>query len=233
MNFQRHSTRDGARRSSGLAWSALFLGCVGFLLGPVLAYEENTTQSRGKSFVPSNGNDPDEPPMQPVAVGDETVGTLPVMQGGSALVLRRDLEIQVPSFFIEGNVNDVRNAMLMTQGDALAKVVPLDPTTGRVRLVFPGRVAIALDRVMVESCGLEFGLVVPEPSTYAYPIGVWADRSFGFVPQSSLVQLPVTQMSALGALDVAPLRVTAPGVIQSTSFQAASTADVLVLRQQH
>jgi len=233
--------RDGdgqnARRSNGAAFSALVLGCLALItLAPAFAYEEGPTEGEGGSNSASRGKEYQSsgpPPTAPAGIGDETVGTLPVLQGSAGIVLRRDVEIRGPSFFIEGNVNDVRNCVVLAQGEAVAKVIPLDVATGRVRMVFPGRLSLALDRVMVESCALEFGLLVPEPASYAYPVGMWGQRTFGLVPQSSLVSLPVTPMSSVGALETAPLRVFASGFLQSTRFEAQATPDLLVVRQRH
>lgn len=223
-----------ASRTGRRAWCAvLFLACLGLTLNSASAFDENAGVSNRDGKPSSNAGEPDQPPAQPVAVGDETVGTLPVLQGGAQLVLLRDLEILTPSFFIEGNYNDVRNSLLSVRGQAVAKVIPLDPATGRVRMIFPFRVQMMFDRTMVENCNLQFGMWVPEPVPYADPIGVWGQRAFGLVPHLSCVTLPVVEMSEVGAFDVAPLQVHAFSPIQPTDFAVTTTADLLVLRQTH
>lgn len=220
-------------RTGRAAWAAVCataLGLAASSLLPAFANEENASL-RDKGPISFMGPPPEPPPMAPV--GDETVGTLPVLAGGSPIVLVRDAEITIPSFFVEGNVYDLQNAFVAVAGDCLAQVDVIDAPSHRVRLTFPGRSGLALDRQLVENTDLEFGLWVPAPTPYAYPVGFWGKRTLAFESSQSRVGLPISPMSSVGALQVNPLVVFAPGLTADTELHVRTSTDLLIVQQSH
>lgn len=226
------------RRAGGshLALSLAIVGVAAVVEGSVFGLDQ-TLLTRDKpvpgAMIDPNEPPPPPPPVQAAPVGDETVGTLPVLAGGRAIALVRAADFENPGFFLEGRFEDVQNVLVAASGEVLAQVDLLDPIEHRVRLTFPGRVRLVLDRALVEATGIEFGLWVPQPSPYAYPIGVWGDRTTFFTSTTSRVDLPITPMSAVGALDLSPLAVQAFGASAATMLDVRTSPDLLVLSQSH
>ncbi|MDZ4774703.1 MAG: hypothetical protein SGI72_16385 [Planctomycetota bacterium] len=173
------------------------------------------------------------PPLEPgMAIGDETIGTLPIFAGGS-IELVRGLPIVRPSFFLEGDLLELQNAIAFFRGTARAAVVPLDPLWQRVRLVFVDEVMLGFDRVSLVGADIQTGLWIPAPVAYAYPNLSWGGRTFGLQPTESRIALPMSQMSATGALDVSPLFVQATGWGGSNALTAAVDQDFMFVVQRH
>lgn len=166
-------------------------------------------------------------------IGDETIGTLPIMGGGPLVQLRRDLEVVRPSFFIEGNLDGVCNAIVTLVGADEVQVVPLDPAYTRVRLIFPDHVFVGFDRTLMQSSDFKIGMWLPEPRADADTLCAWGPRLATIAQTNARIELPVIAMSAAGALDQTPLLVLAAGGQVSTQLTAATDSDFLYLFQRH
>jgi hypothetical protein len=168
-----------------------------------------------------------------VAIGDETIGTLPMWHAGSALQLVRGLPITRPSLFLEGNLFELQNAVAFFQGSPRAAVIPLDANWERVRLVFVDEVMLGFDRLALTGIDIEMGLWMPAPVEYAYPVLSWGGNSVGITPTESRLELPIGPMSANGALDASPLMVTSSSWFGSNALMAAVSHDFLFVAQRH
>lgn len=167
-----------------------------------------------------------------VAIGDETIGTLPIVGGGS-IELVRGFPILRPSFYLEGDLYELQNAISFFQGGARAEVVPLDPAWQRVRLVFVDEVLLAFDRLALTGADIEFGMWMPESLRCSNPSLSWAGRTFEMPATDSRLALPLAQMSGAGALDVSPLCVAASSAVGANALMAAADQDFLYLVQRH
>jgi hypothetical protein len=190
-------------------------------LAPVFAF--------GGDLRDKDTQDPD----QGVAIGDETIGTLPILNGGSTIELVRGLPITRPSLFLEGDLYELQNAISFFQGFAHAEVMPLDPNWQRVRLVFVDEVLLGFDRVALLGADIQFGLWMPESTRSLNPSLSWGGRTIGVQPTDSRVMLPLSQMSATGALDASPLCAAAGSSVGMNAVLAAVDQDFLYLVQRH
>jgi hypothetical protein len=179
-------------------------------------------------------NQPEPPPPAPPLhyAGDETIGTLPILQGPDAVELRRDLVIHGPSLCLEGDLSTILNTIAFTRGHVVAHVVSTDARTGRVRLVFPGNVQIGFDRLMIESSAVHVGLWTPGRADANLEV-VWSTRRSMVGVGAAFSDLPILSMSAAGALSYSPLSLMAHGAGYWTSLMATTTADFLIVRQAH
>lgn len=196
------------------------------------------------SFSPAFGEDrkPEGDPPPPngpgFATGDETIGTLPILQGPETIQIRRDLLIQQPSLCLEGELDEILSSILSVRGAAVAQIQPLpigqgNARTNRVRLIFPGNVQLGFDRLMIESSTIHVGVWLPERLRLGAIEAVWNSRLATIYSGSEFVHLPVLNMSAAGALSHAPYLAHAQGALGSTYVSAATDQDILVLRQTH
>ncbi|MBL8858206.1 MAG: hypothetical protein JNL28_06875 [Planctomycetes bacterium] len=215
---------------------ALGAACA-LALAPVFAFGDvGEVGEPGREKAQSNnGSGPGPGPGigAGVAVGDEFIGTLPILTGGGQIELHRGLEIFRPSLFIEGNLWEVQNTISILNGTVVANVEPLDPEWTRVRLVFPNPFLLGFDRLAVQGTDIQFGLWIPEPVFYAYPQLSFGSRSLALQPTNSRLALPIAQMSTAGALLGSPLMVETGGFFGSNALLAASNQDFLFLVQRH
>jgi len=175
---------------------------------------------------------PDDVPGHQLNVGDETIGTLPILHGSEVIELHRHLAILQPSLCLEGDLDTIRNSIVFTRGDVSAQVETVDARAGIVRLVFPGNVQLAFDRLMIESSGVRVGVWSPgRPSGLEI---VWSSRRGLVQGTAPFSELPILSMSHTGALSYAPLFLLAHGSASSTTTLVAATdPDFLILRQTH
>lgn len=164
-----------------------------------------------------------------VAIGDETIGTLPLLSAGNAIQLVYNLPITRPSLFMEGELFELQNAISFFEGTGRASVVSLGQ--GRVRLVFVDEVLLGFDRLALQGADIQFGLWVPAPVQYAYPNLSWGGRTIAFTPTQSRLALPIRAMSANGALDASPLMVESDSWSGTNALMAAVDQDFLYLVQ--
>ena len=171
------------------------------------------------------------------ATDDETVGTLPILDGGSlGIDVLRRFEDPRPALYLQGPGDSIANVLLAAEGPGVATLEPLGG--GEVRLTFYGAVQVQLDRLSLDDDpSLQIGLSL-QPSTVIYEYGPtvlgWNGhvRSLGALTVGQHV-LPVAQLVAHGALDVAPLDAStslgAGGALARHRFVAVG--EVLTLRQ--
>lgn len=173
--------------------------------------------------------------IQPVAgmsIGDETIGTLPIANNSGLVELHRGLPILRPSLFLEGDLFELSNLISFAGGSTRAEVVPLDPMWQRVRLVFVDEVLLAMDRLTVQGTDVQFGLWMPEPVAYAYPLLTFGDRQVSLLaPTESRLALPIRELSIAGALLDSTLEVQSLSFFGANSLLARSNADFLLLAQ--
>jgi hypothetical protein len=219
---QRRGRSRGWRISTALAAAGL---CIAAGISP----------ARGEERKIDGG----EPPIEPsLFTGDETIGTLPILQGPETIVIRRDLLIQQPSLCLEGDFDEIMASIVSVRGAAVAQVnaLPVGPgasRSDRVQVIFPGNVQLGFDRLLIESSSIQVGVWMPERTRAGSIEFVWNSR-LGTIPaESQLVHLPVLSMSAVGALSYAPFLAHAQGALGSTYVTAATGLDTLVLRQTH
>jgi len=194
------------------------------------------------SFFPERASGEDrklnqpEPPPAPtpplIYGGDETIGTLPILQGPGVVELRRNLVIQEPSLCLEGDLSTIQNSIVFARGNVVATIVSSDARTGRVRLVFPGDVQIGFDKLMIESSSIRVGLWTPGRPTSSLE-AVWGARRAMVGVSGPFSELPILSMSATGSLSYSPLLLLVHGTSAWTSLLATTTPDFLVLRQTH
>jgi len=218
--MRRDSNRDLARGRIGIAARAAFavtLVCVTATLGSAFGGERRSTGGVVPAFF----------------TGEETIGTLPILQGPETIELRRDLRITRPALCLEGDLADVMNAIVSVRGGALAQVENVGAHTTRVRVIFTSDVQLAFDRLQVESSSIRIGLWTPGRPEKSEITGVWSSRQATFVARTSFVELPVLALSSTGALSYAPFLAKAQGVLGPTFLTAATVGESLVLRQTH
>jgi len=173
------------------------------------------------------------PPDQGIAIGDETIGTLPILNTGSSIELVRGLPILRPSFFLEGDLYELQNAISFFQGSAVAEVIPLDPSWQRVRLVFVEDMMLGFDRAALVGADIQFGLWMPDTVRSTNPSLSWGGRTFEMQSFDSRYLLPLSQMSATGALDYSPLCAAAESSAGPNAVMAAVDQDFLYLIQRN
>jgi hypothetical protein len=178
---------------------------------------------------------PDDPPPNGpgYAAGDETIGTLPILQGPETIQIRRDLLIRQPSLCLEGDLDEIMSSIIGVRGDAVVQLEGAGLRTDRVRVIFPGKVQIAFDRLMIESSTIRVGMWMPGRTRLGELETVWNSRLATIAAGSQFVHLPVLDLSELGALSVAPYLVHAQGAVGSTFVTAVTDPDLLLLRQTH
>lgn len=204
------------------AWATWVLCILGVALPTVAiaGVKEGTTREKPQ-------------PGEPISIGDETIGTLPMQQGAPLLQLRRDLEVVRPSVFLEGDRNEVCNVIVSVAGANSVQVVPLDPQYTRVRVIFPGEALIGCDRLALEGSDIKVGMWLPDPHSDAYPECTWGLRHSTIANATQRVELPVTVMSAAGALGQRALFVHAGSTFGATQLAVSTDADFVYLFQRH
>ncbi len=206
------------------------LRCAVVALGLFVAASFSSTLAFGQDRKLDPPPPAPTPPMN--FAGDETIGTLPIIQGPQAVELRRDLVIAQPSLCLEGELSTILNSIAFTRGDVVATIVSTDARSGRVRLVFPGNAQIAFDKLMIESSSIRVGLWTPG-RTHSNLEAVWSDRRAMIGVGAAFSDLPILSMSAAGALSYSPLLLMAHGAGSWTSLLATTTQDFLIVRQAH
>ena len=216
---QQHLKKTKFAGIAGRCFAAVSLCAL--TLAPSLAFGEDGREKLDPTTGSGSG----------VAIGDETIGTLPMWNAGASIQLVRDLPIVRPSLFLEGNLLELQNAVSFFQGTPRAAVVPLDENWERVRLVFVDEVLLGFDRLALTGLDIEMGMWIPAPVEYAYPHFSWGGRTAAFTPTQSRLALPIGPMSANGALNASPLMVTTDSWFGPSALMAAVDQDVLDLVQ--
>lgn len=198
-------------------------------LAPVLARGGGEETERER-----NAQLPGPGPGPGAAIGDETIGTLPMFQSGSLLELVRGFPITRPSLFIEGNLDEVLNLIAFAHGMPRVEVVPLDDDWQHVRLVFIDEVLLAIDRLAVQGADVQFGMWLPEEVPYAPVHFTFGGRTcFLEQPQEPNLALPLPYLCQSGALLGSPLALEVPGSFGPSGLMAVADADFLYLVQRH
>jgi hypothetical protein len=148
------------------------------------------------------------PPTRPgEAPDDETIGTLPFTEGRSAVEVVRFLRDERPSMYIAGPAEDLWTALLSADavGGPVAATIT-DLGAGRIQLTFHGAVRVLLDRqVIALSNSVTFGLTSQHSQSSPTRLQFGSrSGSLGILPVGS-TELPVSALSASGALDAKPL----------------------------
>jgi hypothetical protein len=216
---QAQYERQGLAGIGGRCFAALALCAL--TLAPAFAFDDD---GRDKIVQDADAG---------IAIGDETIGTLPILNGGGAIELVRGLPLQRPGLFLEGDLFELQNAITFFQGTAVAEVMPLDSSWQRVRIVFVDEVLLAFDRLALAGADIQFGMWMPETTRSTHPSLAWGGRTFDMQAQDSRLVLPLSQMSAMGALDASPLIAATESSAGPSAVLAAVDQDFLYLVQRH
>ncbi len=199
---------------------AISLALCAALLAPALADGRGTL-------------DGSAPP--PAAPDDETVGTLPMMGSSNSLDFFRFLRDGRASFYLQGSLTQIQDAVVAISGHNAVTVEFLDESGDNVRLTFHGRVRLVLDRNAVEAGGIGAGVMVP--ATFGagqsqFWLGATASDPTGL--RAGPLPIPLGSMVARGALDQRALygRMTS-AVAARTSLEIAASRDFVSLTQTH
>ena len=200
-----------------------------FLCGALLAGMFVGLSTLGSASNSGSGNNP----MGAGSGGDETVGTLPSMGGGSMIHFVRRVNDSRPAVCLEGTLEDLMDTVLQLDGSGDCSVSEIDPFLHVLRLEFHGAVRFQLDRGFVHLGGVTFGLSVPSAFRNGHLTAQWAGRSSAStVLQTGTYALPLASMDALGQLSQAPLALVADSPTQNSVALIASSHDgVMVLTQ--
>ncbi len=159
--------------------------------------------------------------------GDETVGTLPSIDNGSVLDVRRFGRIVRPSLYIQGAPDDVLSAALVARGDRRVLAQPMPG--GELRLVFLGNVQVGLDRDSFHNAALRVGVVLPESSSALRSFASWNGQE---LPSWTYVyELPIAQFEANGLLDQAPVLAGVATAAGAMRYRASASPNLVVLTQ--
>lgn len=166
--------------------------------------------------------------------GDETLGTLPIVDSGKGtLDYLRFLRSVRPAFVLEGALDDLHNAILLAQGTGAIGVEIVDPVTGRARLTFSGDVQLTLDRMIFHDGSIAVGLAVPRgfgSGRLAILAGARAPVRTTLRP--GLMPIPLLAMESNGTLDTGALQMwTTARSGARTTHRVDATLDTLVLTQ--
>lgn len=146
--FHHNDRNQPDRGGSRTLWAGLAL-CLGLAIS-ARAFAE---RSQADTLGGTSGSD---------ASDDETVGTLPIIGGGSnTFEYHRYLHDVRPSFYLQGNSLDVLSAISSIGGRFVVTLAIVDPNLDVIRLTFHGAPRLALDRAIFEEAQLDVGLSTP------------------------------------------------------------------------
>jgi hypothetical protein len=174
------------------------------------------------------------PPGGPNGSDDETVGTLPGVNGPGFDLSRRARE-EGPALFIEGPVEQLFAMVDGVTGYATVTEETIDAQARIARLTFHGDLRLELDRQASENASIHIGWTMPRTFGSARMTMLWDRRA---IAQSRVsgrsVALPVEAMDAAGALNVAPVTIVAAGQRgQHATLQIVAAGSQLVFTQTH
>ncbi len=154
---------------------------------------------------------------------DETVGTLPTYNGGSAFDILRHARITRPSLYVQGTVDEVLSSAVVVRGDrrVLAQTMP----GGQLRLTFLGDAQVGFDRNSFHTANLRVGVTVPENSTVLRSAAAWNGQSIS--TWTYVYELPIAQFEANGLLDQAPVLAAVSTTQGATSVRAQASPDLV------
>ena len=170
--------------------------------------------------------------------GDDTIGVLPIHGppgggGTSVIPSMADLILGTsPSFFIEGNVGELKRLIADAGGQGDVLVLPVeDPDSARV--VFRGDVTVDLQRSLVGVSNVDFGLYSGLPVEKGVVVMEYTDiysEMFMIYP-SVPFQIDLERFELTGTLQQAPLEASvhigqrAPSTMTFSSSGALLTVD--------
>ncbi len=91
---------------------------------------------------------------------DETIGTLPMVNGGGSIAIQRNLQSNKPALYLEGRYDEICAVLVHSQGQGAMSVQSLGG--GRVRCTFHGRLAIGLDQNLLSMTRIQMGIHIPQ-----------------------------------------------------------------------
>jgi hypothetical protein len=175
------------------------------------------------------------PPPPPAVSDDETVGTLPMVGGTDSLDFFRFLRDGRASFYLQGSLSEIQQAVVAVSGHNAVTVEFLDETGDNVRLTFHGRVSLILDRSTVEAGGITAGVMVP--TTFGagqsqFWLGATPSEPTGL--SAGALPIPLTSLVVRGALDQRPLvgRMTSASAARTT-LRIAASREYVAFTQTH
>jgi hypothetical protein len=214
------------RFANAQEWRGRLWG-LGLLLGLVLGTAATPAIAQGSNNPPPNTR-PGEAP------DDETIGTLPSVQGTTAITIQRVVHDARPSMYVAGPAEVLFNALLAADalgGPAAATVTDLG--AGRIRITFYGAVRVLLDRETIELANsVTTGLSAQQSQISATQLFLGSRKASLGTLTAGETELPVLALSQSGVLDAGALRATtrlANGRRIGQSFEA--TGNLLVLTQ--
>jgi hypothetical protein len=90
---------------------------------------------------------------------DETIGTLPMLDGEGSILIVRDQVTTRPTLYLEGRYDEVLAVLLQSTGRGVMSVQALG--ADRVRCHFHGRLALGLDLGLLAMTDIQVGVHLP------------------------------------------------------------------------
>lgn len=174
-------------------------------------------------------------PPPPAASGDETVGTLPALNGTGSIDFLRFVRDARASFYVQGDMDELFGAIVSAEGQSAVTVEVLDASSNQVRLTFHGRVRLSIDRNSMSAGTIQVGIAVPT-SFGTGQARFWTNsgRSGPSTLSPGILPLPVNALMSAGTLNNSPLRaVLTSGIGARTALEIVAGRDLVVLTQSH
>lgn len=90
---------------------------------------------------------------------DETIGTLPMLDGEGSILIVRDQVATRPTLYLEGNYDEILAVLLQASGRGVMSVQSLGGD--RVRCRFHGRLALGIDLSLLAMTDIQAGIQLP------------------------------------------------------------------------
>ena len=209
----------------GRGWTRALLAVTAFALGMLLPGRAEATGQGGGNGQSAPGAGTDR------GGDDETIGTLPIVGNRGQLDFVRMMRDVRPTFFLEGNFDEILSVIVGCDGVGRVSVEGLPD--GRSRLRFHGRIDLQLDRQLMQAAGVELGVCVPPAFRGAR---AWSGLAGQITPAGALpagnLPLPVSVLEARGSIQGRPWVLAARSARQgSYRFQAWTDAGLLHVGQ--
>lgn len=220
MRNQQRANTSGP----GRGWTRALLAATALTLGVLLpGRAEATGQGGNGQSSPGVGTDR--------GGDDETIGTLPILGNRGHLDFVRMMRDVRPTFFLEGNFDEILSVIVGCDGVGRVSVEAL--ADGRSRLRFHGRIEVQLDRQLMQAAGVELGASIPSTFRGARAWSGWAGQ---LTPAGTLaagnLALPVSVLDARDSIQGHPWVLAARSARQGNyRFQAWTDAGLLHIGQ--
>jgi len=194
-------------------------------------------QERDEARRNATAPPPPPPPQGPsgLALGDETIGTLPIQGPAQPFTLVESLFDPRPSFYLQGSRFDVFSTVENCAGRAAARLHVIDDETDTIRLVFVGRPRLKLHRELIDDGAVQIGLLVPGAFGLATIDAQLGQRRLtSFEAQRVALPIPEAQLDAVEAVFGRVLHLAAENAAgQRTDLRIRSGRFYLFVEQTH